>query len=218
MGLKAALLRHTRRRAEALEVLRTAARKTDPLDVRIMTERWLAGAERVGGELAATLRDHPATGLETATEYGNAGLWADGTAVLTLLTDVAKDERRVSPLAFYYLGHFAERLGQTKKASSLRQLAKQMSPEYCFPFQWEAIHVLRRAMDLDPQDARAPYYLGNLLFDWQPEEAVKAWEQSARLDPSFAIVHRNLALAYAHQKPERDVRRPRTGRTLRGNR
>lgn len=205
LALKAALLRHTGRKVEALAVLESAARKTDPLDVALMAERWLAGAEKTGGSLAATLRDHPTTGLETAVDYGSAGLWTDGIAVLTLLTDAAKDETRVPPLAYYYLGHFAERIGQAKRAASFRQRARQMSPEYCFPFQWEAIHVLRRAMELEPKDARAPYYLGNLLFDWQPEEAVKLWQQSARLDPSFAIVHRNLAVAYAHQKPERDV-------------
>jgi tetratricopeptide (TPR) repeat protein len=42
--------------------------------------------------------------------------------------------------------------------------------------------------------------LGNLLYDWQPEEAVKLWEQSAALDGSYAIVLRNLAIAYSHQK------------------
>jgi hypothetical protein len=117
--------------------------------------------------------------------------------------DVANDEHRVSPLAHYYLGQFAERLGSTTKAAAARQQAMEASPEYCFPFQWEAIHVLRRAMELNPRDARAPYYLGNLLFDWQPEEAVKLWETSAALDPSFPIAHRNLAIAYAHQQPRK---------------
>jgi tetratricopeptide (TPR) repeat protein len=69
------------------------------------------------------------------------------------------------------------------------------------------IPVLRRAMEANPRDARAPYYLGNLLFDAQPESAVKLWEQAAALDPAFPIVHRNLALAYSHQKPSGDIPR-----------
>jgi tetratricopeptide (TPR) repeat protein len=80
-------------------------------------------------------------------------------------------------------------------------------PDYVFPFQNEAIDVLRAAMKANPHDARAPYYLGNLLYDWQPEEATKLWEASAAIDPSFAIVHRNLATAYAHQKPQGDLNR-----------
>ena len=79
-----------------------------------------------------------------------------------------------------------------------------MPPDYAFPFQWEVIPVLRRALEANPRDARAPYYLGNLLFDSQPEEAVRLWEKSAAIDPSFSIVHRNLAIAYAHQKPTND--------------
>ena len=102
-------------------------------------------------------------------------------------------------MVYYYLGYFAQKLGQEQKAADYYKLAAEMSPEYCFPFQSEAIDVLRAAMKANPRDARAPYYLGNLLYDWQPEEAVKLWEQSAALDGSNAIVLRNLAIAYSHQ-------------------
>jgi len=50
---------------------------------------------------------------------------------------------------------------------------------------------------VDPEDARAPYYLGNLLYDRQPERAVAEWEKARALDPGFARTHRNLAFAYA---------------------
>jgi len=62
--------------------------------------------------------------------------------------------------------------------------------------------VLRRAMAVNPSDARAPYYLGNLLYDLQPEEAVRDWEKAAALDGNFALVHRNLAFAYARVQHE----------------
>jgi tetratricopeptide (TPR) repeat protein len=55
-------------------------------------------------------------------------------------------------------------------------------------------------MARDPQDPRAPYYLGNLLYDLQPERAIAAWERSRALDPGFARVHRNLAFGYARAK------------------
>ena len=121
-------------------------------DVRLMTERWLAGDKKAGSELTATLREHPQTGLETAAEYGNAGLWQDGTAVLTKLIDAAKDKSRVSPLAYYYLGQFAEQSGNTAHAEQHCGFAVAMSPEYCFPFQWEAIDALRRAAALTLSD------------------------------------------------------------------
>jgi hypothetical protein len=76
-----------------------------------------------------------------------------------------------------------------------------------FPFQWEMAPVLRRAMAADPHDARAPYYLGDLLFDAQPEQGLKLWEQSVALDPSFPLAHRNLALAFEHRKSGKDPQR-----------
>jgi len=42
MNLKAAVLRHMDKPDDALEVLATASQKADPLDVRIMAEKWLA--------------------------------------------------------------------------------------------------------------------------------------------------------------------------------
>jgi tetratricopeptide (TPR) repeat protein len=80
-----------------------------------------------------------------------------------------------------------------------------MPPDYVFPFQNEAIDVLRSAIAVNPHDARASYYLGNLLYDWQPEEATRLWEASAALDSSFAITHRNLAIAYMHQASGTDI-------------
>ncbi len=150
---------------------------------------------------------HPATAQETAAEYLNAGLWQDGTDVLLQMTAAAPDKSRIHPMAYYYLGYFADKLGQPAKAAEYDKLAMAMPPDYVFPFQNEAIDVLRAAMKANPGDPRAPYYLGNVLYDWQPEEATKMWEASAGIDPSFAIVHRNLATAYLHQKPEGDVNR-----------
>src|SRR5260370_19495875 len=48
-----------------------------------------------------------------------------------------------------------------------------------------------------PNEARAPYCLGNLLYDRRRhEEAIRLWERSARLDPNFSIVWRNLGIGW----------------------
>jgi len=196
INLKSAVLRHMDRPDEAIETLVSALTKSDPLDVRAMTEYWLATeSEEAGKMLRATLKDHPATGLETAVEYANAGLWRDATAVLLQMVE----KSRVSPMVYYYLGYFAGRYGQDTKAREYFARAETMPPDYVFPFQYEAIDALRCAMDANDRDARAPYYLGNLLYDWQPEEATKLWERSVLLDDSFPVAHRNLAVAYSHR-------------------
>ncbi len=201
LNLKAATLRHLGRPGEALEVLEAAARLADPLDVRVLAERWLASRnsadlQRLVGEMTA----HPADAIETAAEYLDAGLWQDGLDVLSQRALVSAGSKPPSPMLFYYMGFFSKKLGRQDNAADAFRAAAKMSPDYVFPFEAEAIEVLRAAMAANPKDARAPYYLGNLLFDWQPEEATRLWEQAAALDPNFPIVHRNLALAYSHSK------------------
>ncbi|HYW41885.1 MAG TPA: DUF5107 domain-containing protein [Bryobacteraceae bacterium] len=207
-NLKAAVLRHLGRPKEALQLVASAAHKADPLDVHSMAETWLAAKTAEAAKtLASTMNRHPATAQETAAEYLDAGLWQDGTDVLLQMTAAAPDKSKIHPMAYYYLGYFAGKLGQARKASEYYELARSMPPDYVFPFQNEAIDVLRQAIQANPRDARAPYYLGNVLYDWQPEEATKMWEASAALDPTFAIVHRNLATAYMHQKSGSDLQK-----------
>jgi len=197
-GLKAAVLRRLGRSAEARELVATAMARTDPLDVRLLAEQWLATRDgRWADPLFATLDGHIATAQEVAAEYLGAGLWQDGLDVLAAAVDRRGGAAR-SPIVLYYLGDFAERLGLAGQAADYRRAAARQSPEYVFPFQSELIPVLRRAIAANPRDPRAPYYLGNLLFDWQPAEAAALWESSGALDPAFPIVWRNLALAYAH--------------------
>jgi tetratricopeptide (TPR) repeat protein len=201
LNLRAAVLRHLGRTEEALRALAAAHRRSDPLDVRSMAERWLASKDsKTRSLMAATMNEHPATAAETAAEYLNAGLWQDGTAVLLESVADAPDKAKIQPMVYYYLGYFAEKLQQPQKAAEYYAQAMKMPSEYVFPFQGEEIEVLRAAMKANPRDARAPYYLGNLLFDWQPAEAAKAWETAAALDPSMPIVHRNLAIAWWHRE------------------
>ena len=201
LNLKAAVLRNMGQVDDALKVLVSARQKADPLDVRIMAERWLATkSPGIAKTMASVMNAHPATAQETAAEYFNAGLWQDGSEVLSQMIAAAPKKSEVSPMVYYYLGYFARKMGQAPKASEYYSLAVKISPDYVFPFQYEAIAILREAMNARPNDARAPYYLGNLLFDWQPAEAVTLWEKSVSLGAKFPIVYRNLAIAYSRQK------------------
>ena len=146
-NLKAAVLRHLGRGQEAFQVLTSGAHKADPLDVRALAERWLASRSAAAAkELTDTLTAHPATALETAAEYWNAGLWQDGSDVLLEMIQAAPDKARLSPLLYYYLASFAGKMGEPAKAAEYRSLAAKLPPDYVFPFQYEAIDVLREAM------------------------------------------------------------------------
>jgi tetratricopeptide (TPR) repeat protein len=136
--------------------------------------------------------EHQWAGLETAVEYASAGLWRDAMQVASKLP--------ASALTSYWMGYFNEKTGDPAQAKQWFAKASSAAPDLQFPFQTEMAQVLRRAIEVNPKDARAHYYLGNLLYDLQPEEAVSHWETSRKLDPSFAIVHRNLGSAYARQE------------------
>jgi tetratricopeptide (TPR) repeat protein len=57
--------------------------------------------------------------------------------------------------------------------------------------------LLERAIARNPKDARAPYYLGNLLYDRRRyQEAIAHWERATSLDPSFPTAWRNLGFGY----------------------
>ncbi len=103
----------------------------------------------------------------------------------------------------YYLGYFWGEKGDPARQLEFFQKAAKSNPRYVFPFRLESIAVLKRASQVNPADGRAPYYLGNLLFDEQPAAALKEWERSREIDPGFATVHRNLAIAY--QQVEHDL-------------
>ncbi len=199
LALRASLLRRTNHTAEARDTV-AALRAVDPLDVHVIAEQWLAGKAAADAKtLAITLNAFPSTALEIAADDMTAGLWSDGSAVLSLLADTAADRSKVTPLAWYYLGYFAQKMNQPEKAKEDFRIAARMPVDYVFPFQMDMIPVLEAAMAANPTDARAPYYLGNLLYDWQPSRAVELWQKSASLQADFPVVYRNLALVYTRK-------------------
>ncbi len=203
-GLKSAILRNLNRAAEAEKLVAFAKEKCDPLDVHLMAEQWLATKDAsVAKTLFSTMNTFPATAQEIAAEYYNCGLWSDGSKILQQSIAAAPDKKKINPLVYYYLAYFSDKLGDNVKATDYRKQAALQPADYVFPFQYEAINVLNSALAANPNDARASYYLGTLLYDWQPDVATALWEKSAAADPSFAITWRDLAIAYSHQKGDR---------------
>ncbi len=136
-------------------------------------------------------------------------------AVLELARSRDASKGEFSPLIYYHLADIFGRIGKPQWQQEYLQLAAQASPDYCFPSRLESIGVLRRAMKLSPADAKAPYYLGNLLYDKrQYEQAIKLWEKSRKLDGRFSIVHRNLALAYHNRQHDLNKARRSMSRAL----
>jgi tetratricopeptide (TPR) repeat protein len=176
----------------------------DPLD-------WWARHLR-GDDLACDWQ----TRLDLAHDYARAGLLAEAIAVLDpgAQTSVCpsfpnrNSQRNANPtlpdqswgalpLVHYTLGWLEQRRGNRTAARRHFTHAAQSAPDYCFPSRLEDIAVLEAARHANPRDPRAPYYLGNLLYDRRRHsEAIRLWEESARLDPGFPTVWRNLGIGY----------------------
>ena len=103
---------------------------------------------------------------------------------------------------YYYMAYFSK---LSDSADYIEQAAS-ISPDYCFPNRLEDAIVLETITELPfCKDARAPYYLGCLYYDKrQYDLAVDYWERSAKLDPSFPTVWRNLALARFNKQNQKD--------------
>jgi tetratricopeptide (TPR) repeat protein len=100
------------------------------------------------------------------------------------------------PILQYTLGYLLRRVNRTADASLAWHHAATAPPDYCFPHRLEDLLVLQAVAQPVSEDARAPYYLGNLLYDRQRyDEAMDHWERAAELDPAFPTVHRNLGIA-----------------------
>jgi tetratricopeptide (TPR) repeat protein len=154
-------------------------------------------ASLVLNELKKLMRDHVHNYIEYALDYAHAGLYEEA---IQLLNIFAGDKKAVYPMVYYYLGYFYVQLLQEEAALRYFKEAGAMSSDYCFPHRIEDIGVLETAMKMNPEDAKAPYYLGNFWYDKrQYNEAIFNWEKAAASDDLFPTVHRNLSLAY-HNK------------------
>ncbi len=198
-GFRAAMLRKLGRPAEATAPIHSVL-TADPLDFLAMNETYLSrsksAAKQVLARMKAVMRDDVQSYLELAADYMDWGLWDEAIDILQRPVKSKMGSASTYPMVYYYLGYLYEQKGQTEKATEQYRLAVKMPADYCFPFRFESADVLKATIKANPSDARAYYYLGNLLYDNQPEKAIEAWEKSASLDTTLAVVHRNLGWGY----------------------
>lgn len=178
-NLKAILLRKTGRDAEA-DALLAETLKLDPLDGLALL---LSGAN-------PALDDQEI--IDHATVNARAGFYREAFDLIC-----AKATQGQNPMLHYYAAYYAENIGDTQEAEAQRKRAEAAPSDYCFPARIEDVLVLEAAIRANPDDARAPYYLGNLLYDRRRhEEAIALWEKAAKRDPAFATTWRNLGIGY----------------------
>ena len=197
-ALKTAILRRMDKTEEALQLIEDSL-AIDKFNFGCRYEKYLI--TNVANELSVMkemMRGEPHNYDEIALDYCAAGCWQEAAS----LWNIAIAEGIVTPMTYYYLGWCLHQGGLPGVKQAFDDAVKAC-PDYCFPNRLEAILALQCAMEQNPNDARAPYYLGNLYYDKrQYDLSMEAWETSARLDDSFPTVWRNLALAFFNKKNE----------------
>jgi len=193
-NLKVIALRRLGRDKEAATVLR-ATLALDPLD-------WWA-RDLNGEELACDAQVR----LDLALDCARAGLNEDALRLLrgarpvsqTRGDDLLDASLGTAPLLHYYQAWLCHRLGRASAAHRHLAAAARAKPDYCFPARLEEIAILTQAIEANPRDARAPFYLANLYYDRRRhKEAIPLWERAVRLEPRNAIAWRNLGIGYCN--------------------
>jgi tetratricopeptide (TPR) repeat protein len=203
--LKAAAYRHMGEFKTAISVCEEALRR-DSFNLGALYELALTAGlsgepELAGGyteKLLALSRGYDENLIAYALDYSAAGLYREAFQLLHYAVG-----EPVGPMVCYHLGYFLQLSGNTAGALSWFHQAGSADPYLCFPNRLEEIKCLQAALSLNPGDARANYYLGNLFYDKrQYDEAIIYWENAAQLDSSFPTVFRNLGIAYYNKRFE----------------
>lgn len=155
-------------------------------------------AETVKAEMKTLMHGAVHSYMEYAIDYASAGMYDEAVQLLLFLTE----ETEVTyPMVYYAFGYFYSMMGKKDEATSLYKKAEIMCPDYCFPNKLEEVLMLQDAMKLNPEGAKAPYYLGNFYYAARVyDEAIACWEKSASIDDTYPTVLRNLSLAYYNKQ------------------
>ncbi|MHA4894870.1 DUF5107 domain-containing protein [Pedobacter sp. PWIIR3] len=202
--VKAAALRYLNLPKKAAEVSNYALER-DPFNLGALYELHLisatSGKEEHSSESLAKLielsRGYAQNFIAYAIDYAASGLFEEALGLISQAIFLDSN----NPLLLYYKGWFQSELGHTEQALTSFKLAAQAPSYLCFPNRLEEINIFKLAMEWNPVDAKAPYYLGNLYYDKrQYDEAISFWERSVELDPEFPTALRNLGIAYFNKK------------------
>lgn len=195
--LKAFMLARRGKKDEAV-ALCDESLKIDKFNYGCMWAKYLITGDKASLDHMATLMHGSAHNYdEIALDLVAAGLWNAAAE----LWQIALDREATTPMTYYYLGWCLLQAGDREGASKSFTVGSECSPDYVFPNRPEAILALNDALQINPGDAAAHHYLGNIYYDKrQYDIAMDHWERASRLNPGYPTTWRNLALGYFNKR------------------
>ena len=171
----------------------------DPLDFRIQNEYYLiakesgdnSNANRLLSTLNKEMRDYDNNYLTVAIGYLNNGLLKEA-------EEVFKRFKGKNPFFDYYLGYICDKNGNSDQALQYFKSAAAQSVDNIFPYRLGSINVLNTALKYNPTDGNAYYFIGNILYEKQPEVAIANWENAVKQNQQLSVAYRNLGWGSYH--------------------
>ncbi len=204
-GLEVALLRNLGDQAEARARL-THWMHLDPVNSFLRYEAVHLGDSDEA--LWRHLAGDPERVLEIAVDYMSVGLYKDAAGLLgrSYPSQGVHGEPgavlpQEYPLVAYYRGYCREKAGGSGKEDFLQ--ASRQSTKYVFPNRPESFNVLRKALEVNPDDATARFLLGSLyLSGGMADQALQEWQAARRINPHIPVLHRNIGMTLLHAKAD----------------
>ncbi len=195
-------LRLAKRLDEAREQIEAVVYEM-PLDCFALAERGeilkAAGleieAKRSAEELWRLLSREPDSVQELVFDYAAAGRYAEARTILAeAMQRSASAGKPAYPMWHYTLGWISRSGGDSAEAKRGFESGSRGNPALVFPHRVEEIEVLKSALEANPGDGRASFYLGNALAARsRGREALASWIQALKTDAANAVARRNAA-------------------------
>lgn len=203
--LKIALLRKIGEKEEAFRLIEESL-VIDKFNYGALYERYILD-ENAESLLIfkERIRDYAHNYMEYSIDYAQAGMYEEA---IQLLQEHLEGKDNVYPMVHYFMGWYYGQNGNISKAKEHYKMAQNMPSDYCFPSRLEEVVALKAALQMNPMDSKATYYLGNFWYaSKQYEEAKACWETSLKYDDGNAICHRNLSLYFYNKVSQKDLAR-----------
>lgn len=108
---------------------------------------------------------------------------------------------RISPLIYYYLAANALHEGNEIEGKRFYQAAAQAPYDYVFPDGISEAQVLAEAIERNPADPHAKYFLGNFYFaHGRYNKAAGLWQEARHQGFRYSVLERDLGVYEWHVK------------------
>ncbi|TVR73374.1 MAG: DUF5107 domain-containing protein [Spirochaetaceae bacterium] len=192
--MKTVVLRKLGRAAEAAASNR-ANLKQFPLNHLAVVEQLL---QDWSGDWPSFLSGKPHLFCEVLFSYGHSGFREDA---ISLVNRYEAETEHLDPLPLYVKAFYQNERGDLTGALSTIAKAEEHAGGTSFPNQLELISILQRIRKTGSKAPRAAYELGNFYYATGAyASAHEQWVYVASEIPTFAAVHRNLALSYYNKR------------------